>query len=73
MRICVASNANGVCGVSFGYNSSTLESWFEVRISTIGHCIGEKYIKGHYEVYRFTTFKAAVNKFDELCEKHGIH
>lgn len=73
MRICVASNASGFCGVSFEYSSSTLESWFEVCIGVKSYYSGEKFIKGHYKTYQFATLKAAVNKFDKLCEKHGIH
>lgn len=73
MRICVASNASGFCGVSFEYSLSTLESWFEVFIVVNGYYNGEKLIKGHYKKYKFKTLKAAGNKFDKLCEKHGIH
>ena len=73
MNICTASNKIGSCGVSFCFDSHTLETWFETHIAVFTRDDGEKIIKGFYKTYNFKTLKAATNKFDALTGKYNIH
>ena len=72
MTICNSSNKNGSCGVSFCFDSHTLETWFETYIAIYSRDNGEKIINGFYKKYSFRTLKAARGKIEFLTEKYNI-
>lgn len=73
MRLRVAYNDIGECSVAFNYDPATWESHFETQLWIKSRWDNGKVVNGYLKYYQFETLKAAVNKFDELCEKHGIH
>lgn len=73
MRLIVAYNDIGECAVCFSYDPVTWESHFETQLWIKSRWDKGEVISGYIKHYTFKTLKAAVNKFDKLCEKHGIH